>query len=267
MPYIKQEIFSGDVYEGIQTFSTRIGKKKNRGSKKSKSSEKQKIINERNAKRKLARWINANFGKGDLFLTLTYAGEAPEEEQAKRELVNFFRRVKYYRKKTGLPDIKYIAVTESENKRVHHHVIMSSMSMDIITELWRAGKVIISKLTPDKDFTGLAKYITKESAKEYKKRWTQSRNLQKPVIKTRILKTGRSILKAPAGYKVIEQRLDYTDWTGQYQYIRAIRIGGMDYCNGWEGADYVGTLDNRGLQKISGKGSGRKKVQESKDRS
>lgn len=236
MPYIKQEIFSGDVYEGIQTFSTRIGKKDKRNSKKSKSSDRQKVINEKNAKKKLARWINANFGKGDLFLTLTYSGQAPEEDQARKDLVNFFRRVKYFRKKNGLPDIKYIAVTESENKRVHHHVIMSAMSMDIITDLWGAGKAIMSRLTPDKDYTGLAKYITKEPAKEFAKRWTQSRNLQRPVIKTRILKTGRNILKAPKGYKIIEQRLDYTDWTGQYQYIRAIKIGGIDYCEGWEGS-------------------------------
>ncbi len=236
MPYIKQEIYSGDVYEGIQTFSTRIGKKNKRNSKNSKSSEKQKIINEKNAKKKLARWINANFRKGDIFLTLTYAGQAPEEEQARKDLVNFFRRVKYYRKKNGLPDIKYIAVTESENKRIHHHVIMSAMSMDTITDLWGAGKAIMSRLTPDKDYTGLAKYITKEPAKEFAKRWTQSRNLQKPVIKIRQLKTGRNILKAPKGYKIIEQRLDYTDWTGQYQYIRAIKIGGIDYCEGWEGS-------------------------------
>lgn len=271
MPYIKQEIYSGDVYEGIQTFSTRYGNKSKRNSKKNKSSEKQKIINEKNAKRKLARWINTNFGKGDLFLTLTYAGEAPEEDQAKRELVNFFRRVKYYRKKNELPDLKYIAVTEygSEKNRIHHHVIMSSMSMDIINDLWRAGKVIISRLSPDKDFTGLAKYITKDSLsiKEYKKRWTQSRNLQKPIVNTRVLKTGRNILKAPAGYKVVEQRLDYTDWTGHYQYIRAIRIGGIDYCHGWEGADHYGALDPGPIQKVPGKGSRKKKVPESKDRS
>lgn len=236
MPYIKQEIFSGDVYEGIQTFSTRIGKKNKRSSKNGKSSEKQKIINEKNAKRKLARWINANFGKGDIFLTLTYSGEAPEEDQARKDLVNFFRRVKYYRKKNGMSDIKYIAVTESDNKRIHHHVIMSAMSMDIITDLWGAGKAIISRLTPDKDYTGLAKYITKEPAKEFAKRWTQSRNLKRPVVKIRQLKTGRNILKAPKGYKIIEQRLDYTDWSGNYQYIRAIKIGGIDYCEGWEGS-------------------------------
>lgn len=265
MPYIKTEIFSGDVYEGIQTFSTRWGKKQKRNAKIGKSSLKQKIINEKNAKRKLARIINANFGKGDLFVTLTYAGDVPDEEQARKNLVNFFRRVKYYRKKNGLPDLKYVGVTESENKRIHHHVIMSAMSLDTITDLWGAGKVIVSRLTPDKDYTGLAKYITKEPAQEYKKRWTQSRNLKKPEIRIRELKSGRSILKAPKGYKVIEQRLDYTDWSGNYQYIRAIKIGGMDWCNGWEGSD--GALDSGAIQKVSGKGSGKKKVPKQENRS
>lgn len=260
MPYIRTEIYSGDVYEGIQTFSTRYRKKQIRNAKIGKSSNKQKTINEKNAKKKLARNINANFTKGDLFLTLTYSGDIPEEEQARKDLVNFFRRVKYYRKKNGLPDLKYIGVTESENKRIHHHVIMSSMSMDIISELWGAGKAIMSRLTPDKDYTGLAKYITKEPVKEYKKRWTQSRNLEKPEIKIKVLKSGRSILKAPKNYKIIEQRLDYTEWSGNYQYIRAIKIGGMDWCNGWEGSDKDGTLDTGGIQKVSGKGSGKKKV-------
>ncbi|MCX7858393.1 MAG: hypothetical protein N2513_10535, partial [Deltaproteobacteria bacterium] len=219
MPYIRTDIFSGDVYEGIQTFSTRIGNKEKRSKKLGKSSEKQKGINERNAKRKVARLINANFKKGDIFLTLTYAGEVPDEEKAKKDLVNFLRRVKYYRKKQGMPEVKYIAVTESEDKRIHHHVIMTAMSMDIMCGLWESGKAIISRLSPDQDYTGIAKYITKESHKEFARRWTQSRNLVKPTVKTKVLKSGRNLLKAPKGYKIIEQRMDYTDWTGQYQYI------------------------------------------------
>lgn len=263
MPYIKQEIISGDVYEAYTTFSARYGTNGKRKSKNGKTTAKQKIINEKNAKRKVARLINTNFTKGDIFLTLTYE-YAVKLDQAKKDLVNFLRRIKYFRKKNNLPDIKYIAVTESEGKRVHHHIIMTKLSLDVISDNWVKGKAIIGRLYPDKDYTGIAKYITKEPAKEFAKRWTQSRNLDKPEVRTKQLKTGRGVLKVPKGYKLMEQRLDYTEWTGYYQYMRCIRIGGIDYCEGYEDG-MPGALVNSGLQKVHRKKRDSGEVQKSKD--
>jgi len=250
MSYIKHEIISGDVYEAIQTMSTRNRKKGNRKPKNSKSTYKQILNNEKNAKRKVAREINANFKKGDLFITLTHDGEIPSLEDAKKALVNFFRRIKYFRKKNNLPDVKYIAVTESDEKRVHHHIIMSNMSMDIVNDTWNKGRTLASRLNTDRDYTGIAKYITKETPKAFAKRWTQSKNLKKPIVRTRELKSGRSVLKEPKGYLLLEQRLDYTDWTGNYQYLKAVKIGGMDYCEGWQDSDRAGTNVSQGISKL-----------------
>ena len=254
MPYIQVEIISGDVYECTQAFSTRFGKKDARKKKAIKSSEKQKVLNEKNARLKVSRLINANFGKNDLFITLTYAGAEPTLEQAKKDLVNFMRRVKHYRKRNVLSDVKYIAVTENEEKRVHHHIIMTSMSMDILTELWTSGKTIVSKLTDDKDYIGLANYITKEGKKEYARKWTQSRNLERPTVIVHTLTKAPKEIKAPKEYKIIDKKTDYKEWTRDYQYIKAIRIGGRDYSDKWE----AGALDAGGLPKASRKGSGKK---------
>jgi hypothetical protein len=106
---------------------------------------------------------------------------------------------------------------------------MSKMSLDDISEFWEHGRVIVSKLDPRGDYTGLANYITKQSARGiHKKRWSQSRNLKKPVrIRKEVKRNG--LIKAPKGYKIIQQELYASEVTGEMQYVEAIRIGGADY--------------------------------------
>lgn len=259
MPYIQVEIVSGDVYECTQTFSTRFGKKDKRKIKAIKTSEKQKVRNEKNARIKVSRLINVNFGKNDLFLTLTYAGAEPTLEQAKKDLVNFLRRVKHFRKKNNFSELKYIAVTESEEKRIHHHIIITGMSMDIITELWSSGKAIMSKLTDDKDYIGLANYITKEGKKEYARKWTQSRNLERPTVNVHVIERAPKELKAPNGYKIIDMKQDYHEWTRDYKYLKAIKIGGRDFSD-------TRAVDAGSIQKVPRKGRGKEKISKPKNR-
>jgi hypothetical protein len=99
-----------------------------------------KAANERNAKKKLIRKINANFTEKDLHITLTYAGGQPGIAQARKDMQNYLRRIKSYRKKMGLGDPKYIYVIEgseeSTKKRIHHHLIMSNMNRDEAERLW-----------------------------------------------------------------------------------------------------------------------------------
>ena len=109
MPRYIKKIWSGDVYEAEEYYSRRkINKSCLRGPNENGSSAEQQERNLKYARKKLARKINANFGKGDLFLTLTHKQHVGYGE-AKRQLQNFLKRLKRKRKKMGLPELKYVA--------------------------------------------------------------------------------------------------------------------------------------------------------------
>lgn len=189
------------------------------------------------ARRKLSRLINANFKQGDLFITLTYRRRLSREE-IKRELRNFLSRLRWWRKKRGLPAIKYIVVTETEDKREHHHLLVNAMDITLkeMTELWGNDRVMISQLEPGGDYTGLARYITKENIKEYEKRWTTSRNMKPPKILVKKLKSVRpkKKLQAPEEYLIVESSEYFSEDIGVVRYLKAIKIGGDDYGSGKE---------------------------------
>lgn len=168
----------------------------------------QAAVNDRNSRKKLDRLVNTNFGPDDLHVTLTYKGTPPDQARAARDVRNYLRRVRYWRQKHGLPEMKYIYVMEWEDpesgpqpvqmvfdgledpepdavkpKRIHAHVIMSGMDRDAAESLWKLGRVNSRKLQPDefglRDLTG---YLLK--APKTKKRWYGSRNLKQPKITT-----------------------------------------------------------------------------------
>jgi hypothetical protein len=163
--------------------------------------EAQRKLNETNAQKKLERLINTNFKPGDLHISLNYTNNyLPEtEEQAAKDIKNYIRRIKAYRKKVGLPEMRYIYITEcvtknGETARVHHHVIMSAMNRDIAERYWRKGEYPnCDRLKSSKEgFNRLANYLTKpipskpESEHTEKRilrrRWASSKNLKQPVV-------------------------------------------------------------------------------------
>lgn len=151
----------------------------------------QKNLNDRNAKKKIIRLINTNFTDKDLAVTLTYKDNyLPDEEQARKDIQNYIRRLKRYRKKHGLPDLKYIYVigcvsTEERKKskkvRVHHHLIINDMDRDTVEGLWGKGRCSTKRLQPD-DFglEGIARYMANQN--KGSKRWYASRNLKQPKV-------------------------------------------------------------------------------------
>lgn len=146
--------------------------------------------NEKNARKRLIRRINANFTAEDIELTLTYAGDhVPDLPEARRDMANYIRRVKRWRKAHGLPELKYVAVIEYQGedgapKRVHHHVIMSGMDRDEAERLWGKGRANSARLQPDeRGLEGLARYITKSLPRfKSEKRWVCSKNLVEPTV-------------------------------------------------------------------------------------
>lgn len=250
MPRYLKRIWAGDVYEEKIYFSPRErGISCERAAKENLSSEEMAEYNCLEARRKCARMVNANFRQGDLFLTLTFR-ERVDVENALRLFRNFISRLKRLRKRKGYSELKYLYVVESKRKREHIHLLINKMDLTMkeLSEVWGLGRVMVSILEPGGDYTGLAYYITKENYKEYGKRWSGSRNLEKPKVKIILVseekKTKR--LRVPKNYKIIEEVQYYSEITGHTRYVRAVKIGGEDYGNGKEGEQHMEHPDGEG---------------------
>ena len=154
------------------------------------------------------RWkLQSNFTGNDLFVTLTYGTEKPTKEEAKKILNNFLRRMKREYEKEGR-EFKYIAVTEWEGKRIHHHLVINEIDIKIIKKQWGKGRPHIENLDdPTKGYAMLASYLIKETNRtfqkdeEHKQRWQCSRNL-KPYDKMKREKvSAKEWRKEPAATK------------------------------------------------------------------
>lgn len=154
------------------------------------SRKEQQSLNEKNSQKKFVRYVNTNFGLNDLAVDLTYGDKYfPDERQARRDIQNYINRVKRYRKKNGLPELKYIYVIEfmgedekgkTKKVRVHHHIIMDAMDRDVAENIWGKGRATAERLQPDEwGLEGKARYISKYLNKGTK-RWSHSKNLHKP---------------------------------------------------------------------------------------
>ncbi len=186
--YRTKTIKAGDVLE-CEIYPIWATRNEVRKAKERVTPEAQRNLNDKNARKKLTRRINANFTADDLHVTLTYKGKVPDSAQARRDIQNYIRRVKRYREKNGLPEMKYVYVIEFQTPegrkkvRVHHHIIMSGMDRNVAEKLWGKGTANADRLQPDEyGLEGLARYITK--APNGGKRWCCSKNLKEPRITT-----------------------------------------------------------------------------------
>lgn len=178
------------------------------------TSETQQKLNDINAENKLVRIANANFKTGDLKVELTYSPShlPADDEEADKELKNFLRRVKRYRQKRGMSELKWIAVTEKGKRsgRYHHHLIMSGdINLFDLVQLWGRGIVGTDILIFDENgIASLAKYMMKQ-AREFmgKKRYSRSRNLIDPPAKQRDNRFSKRMIQELA--KDTENRAEY----------------------------------------------------------
>ena len=178
--YLEVEIYPISKYE----------QKKSRSKKKMESRKEQKNLNDKNARKNLRRRIHANFDNRDLIVSLSYdAANLPSSEEAAiRDRNNYIRRIKNFRKKNGLSELKYISVLEyreaTDDKRtktrIHHHIIISGMDRDKAEELWGKGMANANRMQANElGFEELANYLSKDP--RGKKRWSQSKNIVIPV--------------------------------------------------------------------------------------
>lgn len=219
------------------------------------TSEAQKKLNARKAEEKLVQIINANFGAGDLLPTLTYSPrKRPKDlKEAQKDVKNFIARLRRLCAKRGVPDPKYVYVTETlektRGKDYHHHMVLAvQLDRDEVEALWRQkhghGNIRIG-WDEREGLTGYARYIAKQvcasgNAEEFRSRhrWAASKGLKIPqpteadkkISRRRVEKIAQEIKRDPdlaklhmevcyPGYEVLEMQVRTSEWvTGAYVY-------------------------------------------------
>ena len=273
MPYYKKTITSGNIVEVKVYYATRDGKQISRGCNVDETKEEQEARNKREAEKNLTRLIACNFdGKaGDISMTLAHKEEITEEE-ARAEARKAIEALRRIRRKRGLPELKYIIVTEKQG-RWHHHIITNAgITLDDLVAVWgdRGRKHISIAETDDYETVlRLAKYMIsdykttkgkrdakngKEKRRKYERRWNGSRNLAKPKIeKVEIKKPnihGRP--RVPKGAKLLP------NW-----YTGCDAMGNIYKCYAY----MIRNTNGEGKAKPTAEGPKRKKKQERRRKS
>lgn len=244
--WMKIRRISGRVVEESTVFVSPNSRER-RGRKKGTTSARKQDENERDAVKRLSRLINCNFAHGDLLLTPKYDEEgmarlmdwakAHQEEghsledalvdAAEREGKNYIRRMERELEKAGV-ELRYILITSDmdgetgELVRPHHHIIMPRVAFEVAAKKWGLGTVDYQILRDQDDYTPLAEYLLRQvrRRKPDARKWTSSRNLDKPVVsQTWMDKPGRE-LAVEKGAKLMHR----AEWEpGRPQYIRFVR--------------------------------------------
>lgn len=244
--YFKTTVKAGKTIEVTKSYTKRVGATKRSGRKQLTPEEMDKI-NELNAARKLRLKINANFKKGDPYITLTYRKDCrPNADEVKKNILKpFFDKLRAYYKKQGTT-LKYIIVTEYENKAIHHHLIVNDVDNieKVINNLWVYGRPNYKYLDGTGQYKDLADYLIKETSKTYRKnklegkgakqRYSCSKNLIIPEPQTEVVKASKWLAdpKPIKGYYVDQDTIfnGIDPFTGrEYQKYTLVEIGECYY--------------------------------------
>lgn len=161
--------------------------------------EAQQRANDERSRMRLIQLVEANFSEADVALGLSYEGEAPTPERIDKDGRNFLNRVKRRRIREGLPELKYIYAIGGDEmpavgysgKRPHVHMIMNGgISRDELEQMWGHGYANVDRLQPGSEglaaiATYFAKQIQDRKTKKGARRWRASKNLVKPVRRSR----------------------------------------------------------------------------------
>ena len=154
---------------------------------------KQKNLNDKKARRYFRLLAKSNFGRKDIYLTLSYTEEnKPATPEAGEKLLrNYLRRLKRLYKANG-KELKYIYVTEVSAKgRVHHHLLINhGVDRDAVEKAWGLGWANSKRIQLEHGgIESLVCYLSKDP--KGRKRYTSSRNLVKPLESVSDTKTSR----------------------------------------------------------------------------
>ena len=150
--------------------------------------------NEKLARWKLSRILNAAFGLGDQHLILTYRQEdrPASPEEAKARVRDYLGQVRRFFRARGL-ELKYVHVPAVSKRGVpHHHLVLNTGTLSPedrrgLRALWPWGSCRGVELYTD-DLSSLAAYLLDQGKNGQPvpgKRWTTSRNVKDPIPRER----------------------------------------------------------------------------------
>lgn len=238
MGYYEKRIQSGPYLEVYRYHALRSpGKQTPRGPAERDTTEYQEELNSVAAWKKLFRLELCNFSRaaGDLFVTVTHR-ERITEADALREERNLIARLKRLRKRLGLSELKYIAVTEEQGRWHTHLILNGGLTLKQLVKVWGdRGRVAVSTLEDQNNYRELARYLTadhkecrrktdehgdpalKTPRRKYQRRWHASRNLARPVEKVKPAPKPRlGEPKPPKGYRLLPDWRFGVDVLGYY---------------------------------------------------
>lgn len=239
--YIKKTWKAGKTIEVKKTYSARFGRKIQRSADIGHMGDAQKKVNKKRAVDELRRILNANFQSGDWHAIFTYPQtKEPTVEEAKRDREKLLRRARAAYKAAGV-EMKTVKVTEYENHRIHHHIVMTDLgnSMREIKAIWRTiiaetyytqeerdrGEPLHlvfpwSELDDSGQYGKLAEYLIKETEKTHaeegakRHRYSCSRNIIRPQPTVEIIYAREWREEPPArrGY-YIDREISYNGYS------------------------------------------------------
>ena len=246
--YVKTKTVRAGNLTEVECYPVYQGAYRRKLSKVKPTPEAMKIVNDRNARKRFERLAETNFRTGaDYAITLTYAGDAPEDEETcNRDLRNYLKRVNRARKKLGLKRAKAVGVLQvGKLGRLHHHLLIEGgLDRDTMEKLWGKGYANCDRIQAGKGgLTAITRYMTRGFSNKRdigRHRYFYTRNLKQPVVtmsRTRISRRQAEMIREDAniqgeiifrkkypGLKLDSIELKQTDWMpGCYIYARMRR--------------------------------------------
>ena len=189
----ESKVYSGDYLE-VDMFPVRKASSR-RKAKAKPSTEAQKRLNAKNARKQLTWLVQENFGTNDFICTLSYPADFDYAKAVTgREFDNFLRAMRREYQKKGL-EFRYVYSVElgEKNRRPHYHLICSGdLGKKLIEDKWnkrfKKAKKNYADVKPIKftrtGLAGMAFYITKDPLLTYRS-YCCSKNLKRPQPKKR----------------------------------------------------------------------------------
>lgn len=213
MPYMQEICVAGGTIEFCKYYTYRVNVKGEKREKRIKpTSEAQEKVNQRQAEKNLRRLMAENFKNGDVVARLDFHKRPAGSKEMQEMIAKAIRKISTMYKKAG-EELKYIYVKEVGPRGSRHiHMIMSKENVDvlkILTKCWPHGGIHVDPWNTGPDFSKLAAYFIKYAARTEEtegkligKRWYASRNLRKPIVIKRIIRSNkfRENIKEKQGY-------------------------------------------------------------------
>lgn len=214
--------------------------------------------NARRAVHVLARTLNCNFSKGDLYVTCKFTDEylaqiGGDYAELSRLLGNFLRRLRRKLRKLGL-ELKWVAVPSEKDgetgarKRLHVHMVLTGAGIqwrdgawyvgeETLEDIWGMGSIYAEPLRGQHDYTPVALYMLRQARRDVPdaKAYTTSRNMIQPEITERIVHTSNAMRQPARAYLLESSQYDAATGCHYIRYLAPEKGGDREKLQGKDG--------------------------------